>query len=210
LSPSLFGEIGGKPDRRKTDMWIGADPGGKDNFGLAILNDEGRFSTYCLSCADEAIERLTERPPGIGIDAPMWWSSGRSGDRRADQWIRTQYKISSGTVQTANSLRGAALVQGVLFAESARQKFPGVPITEAHPKALLLALGLGWSEFCSRFSIKGIAENEHRRDAVVSAVAAREGFEGRWPLDLSRERFGSEQDPSTYWLAPMKYFWPNV
>jgi predicted nuclease with RNAse H fold len=192
-------------------MWVGIDPGGKDAFGVAILNDDGTFSTHCLSCADDAIKRLGERPAGIGIDAPMWWSSGRSGDRQADQWIRKQYpQIHPGTVQTANSLRGAALVQSVLFAERARQLFPAVPITEAHPKAVLRALNLRWSEFCSIFSIRGIEENDHRRDALVSAVTAREGFEGRWPIDLSINRHEYEQDPSAYWLAPMHYFWPNT
>ena len=194
-------------------MWIGVDPGGKDAFGLAILNDDGRFSTHCFSCADKAIKaikHLGERPTGIGIDAPMWWSSGPSGDRRADRWIRKQYQIGSGTIQTANSLRGACLVQGALFAERARQLFPAVPITEAHPKAVLLALGYAWPEFCSAFSIKGIEENKHRQDALVSAVAAREGFEGRWPIDLGKKRDECEQDPYRYWLAPMHYFWPKA
>jgi predicted nuclease with RNAse H fold len=193
-------------------MWIGVDPGGKDAFGLAILNDDGQFSTHCFSCADEAIKHLSERPTGIGIDAPMWWSSGLSGDRLADEWIRKQYpQIGYGTIQAANSLRGACLVQGALFAERARQLFPAVPITEAHPKAVLRALGYTWSEFCSAFAVKGIAENdEHRQDALVSAVAAREGFEGRWPIDLGKKRYECEQDPSAYWLAPMDYFWPNT
>ena len=117
-------------------MWVGVDPGGKDAFGLAILDGNGKFSTCCFSCSDEAVKHLGGRPAGIGIDAPMWWSSGPSGDRRADQWIRQQYQIGSGTVQASNSLRGAALVQGVLFAERARQLFPAIPITEAHPKAV--------------------------------------------------------------------------
>jgi hypothetical protein len=51
---------------------------------------------------------------------------------------------------------------------------------------------------------------EHKRDAVISAVAAREGFEGRWIKDLSLNRYPSEQDPSQYWLAPIHYFWPQL
>jgi len=191
-------------------MWIGVDPGGKQAFGLAILNDDGRFSTHCFSCADQAIKHLGERPTGIGIDAPMWWSSGPSGDRRADQWIRNHYQIGAGTVQTTNSLRGACLVQGALFAERARQLFPAVPITETHPKAVLQAFSRSWLEFYSAFSINGIAEDKHRQDALMSAVAAREGFEGRWTIDLSKNRHEYEQDPSAYWLAPMHYFWPNA
>jgi predicted nuclease with RNAse H fold len=196
-------------------MWIGADPGGKKAFGLAILDHGGRFSTNCLSCADEAIkylvEKLVEKPDGIGIDAPMWWSSGVSGDRRADQWIRKSYNIRSGTVQAANSLRGAALIQGALFAKRARQLFPAVPITEAHPKAVRRALRLNnWPEFCSRFSVEGSADDENRQDAVVSALAAREGFEERWRIDLATVRDECEQNPATYWLAPMRYFWPDT
>ena len=77
-------------------------------------------------------------------------------------------------------------------------------MTEAHPKAVRRELRLeDWAEFYSRFSIEGIAQNEHEQDAVVSAVAAREGFEGRWPIDLSKNRHECEQDPSAYWLAPM-------
>jgi hypothetical protein len=49
---------------------------------------------------------------------------------------------------------------------------------------------------------------EHERDAFLAAVAAREGFQGRWTNDLARTRAASEQDPSTYWLAPIYYFWP--
>jgi len=87
--------------------------------------------------------------------------------------------------------------------------FPDVPITEVHPKALLLAFRLDWPAFCARFSINGSdPENEHRRDAVIAAVAAREGFEGHWLVDLSTSRTESEQDPRVYWLAPMHYFWP--
>lgn len=192
-------------------MWIGVDTGGKVAFGFAILDDDGHFSADCFSCASEAIKHLSERPTGIGIDAPMWWSSGPSGDRRADKWIRKQYQIRAGTVQSINSLRGACVVQAALFAERARQLFPSVPITEAHPKAVLLAFGYPtWSEFCSALGVNGTAKNKHEQDAVVSAVAAREGFQGRWPIDLGEKRYECEQDPSAYWLAPMHYFWHNT
>ena len=50
----------------------------------------------------------------------------------------------------------------------------------------------------------------HERDAVIAAVAAREGFEKRWCNDLSLNRCTTEQDPSHYWLAPVQYFWPEA
>jgi hypothetical protein len=157
------------------------------------------------------LDDIDVHPVGVGIDAPMWWSSGPSSDRLADQWLRKRYKLSGGRVQTANSLRGAALVQGALFLERVRQRFPQVLATEVHPKVLLIALGGGWGAFCRRFGLRSTdgVVNEHERDAVIAAVAAREGFERRWTKDLSAERTKSEQDPSTYWLAPVQYFWPE-
>ena len=57
--------------------------------------------------------------------------------------------------------------------------------------------------------IVGEPSNEHERDAVVAAVCAREGCEGRWPTDLAEQRSLHEQNPQAYWLAPMSYFWPE-
>ena len=50
--------------------------------------------------------------------------------------------------------------------------------------------------------------SEHERDALISAVAARKGFEGGWTRDLIERRYPSEQDPSESWLGPVNYFWP--
>jgi hypothetical protein len=104
-------------------IWIGADPSGMGNFGLAILKSDGPVHTCCVNCADEAIDVVKEqvkvRPAGVGVDSPLWWSSGRSSDRKADQWLRDTYGLSGGQVQTANSLRGAALVQGAMFVSGA-------------------------------------------------------------------------------------------
>lgn len=196
-------------------VWVGADPGGARNFGLAILAGDGSVRTWCVSCADEAVDVLrksvSEPPAGIGVDAPLWWSSGRSGDRRADQWLRKTYHLTGGQVRAVNCLRGAALVQGMMFVQRVRELFPSVPVTETHPKAVLKALKVGnWAAFALMHDLSVEISNmtEHERDAVISAVAAREGFEGRWPLDLSANRHASEQDPKPYWLSPVHYFWP--
>jgi predicted nuclease with RNAse H fold len=190
-------------------VWVGADPGGADAFGLAMLSTSGKATTFCVSCADEAIAKITSRPRGVGVDAPLWWSSGHSADRKADQWIRSTYsRIRPGTVQTANSLRGAALVQGVMFVSRLREMFPGVLVTEAHPKAVAIALG-GWNGSAIEKLGSIAAAGEHERDATMAAIAAREGFEGRWTRDLSLVRHPSEQDPKSYWLGPVSYFWPE-
>jgi hypothetical protein len=90
-----------------------------------------------------------------------------------------------------------------------------LPITEAHPKALLRALGLNetnsWPKLAERFSLKGdLPATEHERDAVLAAVAAREGFLKRWHRNLASDRFPSEQDPAKVPHAPIVYWWPDV
>ena len=195
--------------------WVGADPGGKGNFGVAVLAGEKRVESSSVDCADEAIAFLRAHldlaPRGVGVDAPLWWSSGRSGDRHADQWLRNRYGLSGGEVQAANSLRGAALIQGAMFVQRLRELYPDVPVTESHPKALLKSVvGNDWAAFSARFQFVADPSNEHERDAIVSAIAAREGFEGRWIHDLGDTRLYSEQDPKTHWLAPIHYFWPET
>ena len=66
--------------------WFGADPGGENNFGIAVLYEDGTYKTKCVDCADEAIDWIRKfgRPNGAGIDCPLWWSSGQGGGREAD------------------------------------------------------------------------------------------------------------------------------
>lgn len=195
--------------------WIGADPGGRNNFGVAILEPDGSTKTWCVSCADEAADalaaHLNSAIGGVGVDAPLWWSSGPSSDRRADRWLRRTYGLSGGEVQTVNSLRGAALAQGMMFVHRIRERYGAVRVTEVHPNALLKALGQTWAEFRGHFGVAADLDDtrKHERDALIAAVAAREGFEGRWSHDLSTDREQAEQDPKQYWLAPVYYFWPS-
>ncbi len=81
-------------------------------------------------------------------------------------------------------------------------------MTEAHPKAVAIALD-GWGSAKLSALGSGGQLGEHERDAVMAAIAAREGYEGRWTRDLSLSRDPSEQDPKTYWLSPIEYFWPT-
>ena len=149
------------------EAWVGADPGGEDSFGLAFLGASGALQCETVSCVDRAVARILEggRPRGIGIDAPMWWSSRKGGGRKADERIRRKYGIAPGTVQSINSLRGAALVGGALLASRIRQAFPLTGITESHPKALLKALALEEADIVGHFSVSQVWSNEHERDA---------------------------------------------
>ena len=204
-----------------SEFWVGADPGGDNNFGLAFLDAAGKQSLYCttVSSVDEAFKQIVRRgtPLGLGIDAPMWWTARKKGWRKADEVLKDKYCDVSGSVLSINSLRGAALVGGMMLALRIREKFPDTRITETHPKVLLYALEPALElekrerSFADRFKISTEKDwkNEHKRDAIIGAVCAREGFEGRWTVDLAQHRYESEQDPSSYCLAPIHYFWPE-
>ena len=105
-------------------------------------------------------------------------------------------------------------MQGIMLAMRVREKHPGLPITETHPKALLLALKLGEHPprpHSSRRPFVFLGDepaDEHRRDALLSAVAAREGEQERW-RDLSVVRCHDELDPKQLWFGPVKYWWPH-
>jgi predicted nuclease with RNAse H fold len=153
--------------------WFGADPGGALAFGVALLRPDGSFDTAVVSCADEAIAWLAKTGASIeaaGIDAPLWWSSGRTGFRKSDQRIRNGYDGLGSTVLSLNSLWGAALVQGVMMAVLLRERFGDVSITECHPKALLKAWGIdptvldaSWKKTCERFAL---ADGPSRKDTA--------------------------------------------
>jgi hypothetical protein len=205
--------------------WFGADPGGANAFGVALLRPDGTFESEVVSCADDAMKWLCQKAVTIlaaGIDAPLWWSSGNSGDRAADHFLREQFNLSGGTVQAANSLRGAVLIQGALLAMGPRRQSPNLAITEAHPKALLEALWPDlskserpWEKIAKRFRLEGPEpdddERKDKRDALLAAVAAREGSSGGWTRDLTLcERLPGEQDPATVPCGPVHYWWPEV
>jgi hypothetical protein len=200
--------------------WFGADPGGADAFGVALLRESGLFDAEIVSCADDAVGWLRDRQVALtaaGIDAPLWWSSAAGGDRRADQTLR---KTRARPIQQANSLRGAALVQGVMLAIRLREYSLAPQITEAHPKALLRALSLAggdddeqWRKIAEKFGLVGEMpeeDNDHKRDALLAAIAAREGSTGVWTRDLARDCSSSEQDPARVPWGPVSYWWPDV
>jgi predicted nuclease with RNAse H fold len=200
--------------------WFGADPGGVRNFGVAALHADGSFETWCRSSVDEAVA-LMEGADGVGIDCPMWWTSAQGGGRRVDAWLRHKYGIHPLTVQAVNALRGAVVVQGIMLAMRLRERSPDLPITEAHPKPLLIASGhaergfgltdASWPVFAEKFKVAKKMprpRDEHQRDALLGAVAAREGASGAW-RDLSVDRDPSELDPKHLWFGKVNYWWPQ-
>ena len=200
--------------------WFGADPGGTAKFGVALPYPDGSFKSAVVSCAEEAIEWLAKTGASIeaaGIDAPLWWSSGRTGYRKSDQRIRNGCDGLGSTVLSLNSLWGAALVQGVMTAILLRERFREVSITECHPKALLKAWGIdptdldaSWKKARESFALAdGPSRSDHERDALIAAAAAREGAAGRWRCDLAKKRCAFEQDPDRVPWGPVSYWWPK-
>lgn len=203
----MSGDMMHKPPTSAPRFWVGADPGGDKKFGLAFLDAAEEQNPHCItvSSVDDAIKEVEKwgEPLGVGIDSPMWWASHKGGSRKADGRIRSIHRdtdMNSSTVQSPNSLQGAALIGGMMLASRIREKFPGTRITESHPKAVIHAY---------EFDLEFFNYDEHERDAAIGAVCAREGFEGRWTVDLAQDRHKSEQDPFGYWLAPIHYFWPE-
>jgi hypothetical protein len=65
--------------RRSTYTWLNGRPMQARGDGFAI---------ECKSV-----------PSGVGVDTPLWWSSGSGGVPKADQWIRDKYGLHHRTVQ---------------------------------------------------------------------------------------------------------------
>jgi hypothetical protein len=136
-----------------------------------------------------------------GIDAPLFWS--KTGTRNADHTVRHAIKQAgaphvSGTVQDINSLRGACLAQGMLAALELRDRYPELPITEAHPKALRWLLP-------NLLDIE--ADSEHERDAMLAAVSAWAAYK---PSSDWEDLLAYEINSYTPVSMPVHYMMPNA
>ena len=165
----------------RVDVALGFDPGGRGKFGWSICKITGGqlriLKTGVASHAKEVIETVSAALPAnarvlaAGIDAPMFWSD--IGGRQVDKIVREAIthhgcRTAPGTVQHVNALWGAVLVQGVLLGSYIHQEF-NVPITEAHPKALLWLL---CAEESAQLTQLTNGRSEDERDAVLAAFAA--------------------------------------
>ena len=177
------------------EIFIGFDPGGKKQFGWAICSPERSrlkiLQTGKSDHAEGAFKAVKEAIPyqakiiGAGIDSPLFWVP--DGGRNVDSLVRNAIKklgakTPSGTVQQINSLRGGCLVQGPLIANLLTEKYPGILITESHPKALLYLLGIANKDVALKsITVVDLKEyvhtannsySEHERDAILGAVTA--------------------------------------
>jgi hypothetical protein len=171
---------------------LGFDPGGAGAFGWCVADNQSAFplpvrAASVADSADAAVrDALANVQPGevieaAGIDAPLFWVG--QGDRRVDQLVRTAVRGKKGpgsTVQHVNSLGGACLVQGVLAGLLLRQRFAGIPLTEAHPKAYLWVSGTAVAGRPPRmiglvglqqFTVSGSGYADHVRDAAIACLS---------------------------------------
>jgi hypothetical protein len=212
---------------------LGFDPGGKGAFGWAVCTEiDDRLNVVATGLADHAEGAmkgaLDALPEGglvvcAGIDAPMFWVT--DGYREADRLVRKAIahlgaKSPGGTVQHFNSLRGACVIQSVLILELLRREYPNLPITEAHPKALLWLMGIARrGHEPKNVTPRDIEEiviagkrfgSEDERDAILASFTANMMIRRKsdW-VDLLKhereERVLAGKPPIGYWM-PKKGF----
>lgn len=133
---------------------LGFDPGGKGAFGWSVcLAQDGCLEKRLGACvaddalsARDAVKRFVEENPAAkglhvlaaGVDAPMFW--GEQGNRKVDEYLVCKLRdtgFNTLSIIKVNSLRGAALVQGVLLGKYLLEVWDGLPITESHPRVVL-------------------------------------------------------------------------
>ena len=202
----------------------------KEGFGWCICESSGEIplpvvNTGVVSSAQGAKDEVDNicngnggRLKAIGIDAPLFWDP--QGDRQVDQHLRKVISQSGGTSSTimaVNSLPGACLIQGMMVAMLYRNDNRKLPITEAHPKAMLYAMGLSptlttlanaQSNQQVLFQLpKEIADNEHTRDAALAALAAWAILHNQqgWS-DLYAQFGGGALTPLS---PPLHYYFPS-
>ena len=96
-----------------SEIIIGYDPGGNDAHGLAELHvHDGRairISTRTLGTAEDVVSALDSLSSlaALGVDTLSCWSTGPSGWRPADRWLRERYPDVQNSVVSPNSLFGS-------------------------------------------------------------------------------------------------------
>jgi predicted nuclease with RNAse H fold len=188
--------------------YYGFDPGGENSFGVAVIQENGHSKCYTVSSALQAFQKIEARPIGVGIDAPLWWSKSVGGGRYCDEWIRKTYGIPAGSVQSVNSLRGAAIAQGLLLGDMITKSYPGCMLTESNPKAVVIAMDVGFDDFLRMNVRTANYTNDHERDALVAALSAKLGMNGSWRRDLSEIKPEAEIGNQPFDLSA-RYFWPG-
>ena len=204
---------------------VGYDPGGNGSHGVASLlvanNQPIQLSFKTVRNAEAALHWLALEglPLAAGIDALTILSTGDSGWRPADRWLREQYPGVQNSVVSPNSLYGSMALNGLATMVSLRRACNDVVISETHPKVLYFRLsGIKYDYAARRNAMNahlaqwlGVAANtatEHEWDASISCYAVFQGLAGRWATDLHKLPPGHGESlvqPG----GPSHYYWPE-
>jgi len=85
-------------------IFIGYDPGGNNCHGLAELHVENgkatRLVTTTLGTVENVVSYLESLRSltALGVDTLTCWSTGPSGWRPADRWLRQRYPQAKNSV----------------------------------------------------------------------------------------------------------------
>ncbi len=207
-----------------TGKIVGYDPGGNGKHGVAALivnnGQPVQLSFTTVRNAQAALDwfAIGEIPLAAGIDTLTVLSTGDSGWRPADRWLRGKYPQVQNSIVNPNYLQGAMSLNGLAVIVSLRALSKGILITETHPKVLYYCL----SGIQHNYQIKQVAmnghltqwiglttntTNDHEWDAALSCFAALEGLSSRWTTDLHQiPTVASEHLVQIG--GPSHYFWP--
>ena len=130
----------------------------------------------------------------------------------ADHRLHARYPAARQSILAVNSLWGSVIVQGVLVAHLLRDRFLLHGVDRGSSKKLF-CWPLSHDFWEQKFSCDSVRcdtltiQMDNRRDALITAVAAREGFRRVWREDLFTKLPTSAQNLSSRWLAPVHYYW---
>lgn len=210
---------------RITGTIIGYDPGGNGRHGLAVLAVKNgsiqEATTKTLDNAEEVIKTAQKQRSlvALGADTLTCWSTGASGWRPADHWLKEKYREVQRSIVPPNALYGAMVLNGMAVVLSLRNQRPDLLITETHPKVLFWFLTREKYDYenkkdlmdrtlATSLGVRISPANEHEWDSAASAFAALQGLLGIWKHDLLEEPMaGGERLLSP--CGATHYYWPE-
>lgn len=214
MNPNLNGTI------------IGYDPGGNNAHGctaLTIVSGKcSRITVTTLSDAEHVLRWINGFNDliGIGVDTLACWSTGSSGWREADLWLKQTYADVQQSVVSPNGLYGSMGLNGMAVLVELRKRFTIITICETHPKVLYRALSGNKYDYQTSSDVMDAAlsdwteltistKNDHEWDSAVSALAAYKGLSGHWAHDLFTIDQKSSESRLVFPCGSAHYWWPE-
>ena len=210
---------------RITGTIIGYDPGGDKHHGLTrLVLKNGSIhegTTKTLDNAEQVIKIAQEQRSlvAVGVDTLTCWSTGKSGWRPADRWLRQKYREVRKSIVSPNGLYGSMILNGMALLVSLRNQRPDLFITETHPKVLFWFLkrekydyenkkALMDKTLVTNLGVRISPANNHEWDSAISAFAALQSVMGIWKHDLHEMPMAGEERLVSP-CGATHYFWPE-